>query len=213
MMAIGCVGLGAGVLMACTGSEPTAPAYRITTVDCAGHEGGFAAAVAVDDHLLATAAHAVASTQSVRVFSPAGDEVAASVAYLDTTTDVALLRVDTALAPFLPFGQADIGDPVTIGTFVADAYAPRPGTVVDVADVTIDGEGQRAALQLDATIATGDSGAGVFVGGELVGVIFARSEADNGMVWAVAASEVSAALRSVESGAVSAPIACPPQTP
>jgi trypsin-like peptidase len=64
--------------------------------------------------------------------------------------------------------------------------AGRPATVVRRIAARIDGAPPRPALELRATISTGDSGAPVVTrGGSVAGVVFARSNARPGTAYAV----------------------------
>ena len=105
----------------------------------------------------------------------------ASVARVDRRNDLALLSVPGIRGPAPRFGGSD-----------ATTVLGRPAPIVRRIRASVDGGPRRAALELRAQVAVGDSGAPVVTAnGRIAGVVFARSRTRD-VAYAVDASAVAA---------------------
>jgi hypothetical protein len=180
-------------------TEPTEPAsavFRVDVVACDGNHLQRATAVAVAGDLAATVAHTFSSARSFELIDHAGQARAATIVLLDPGRDVALLRLDDATAPSLLLGRGEDGGSVELIAAAADGtFTTKPAVILRHVDATLDGEGDRAALELEAEIEPGDSGAPLIDGeGRVVGIVFAAARSSEPRGWGIAASEVEDAL-------------------
>lgn len=168
--------------------------YTVRTTVCGTSNRQRAVAVAVGPTTVATVAHVFATTDTFTIESPGGAPVGAELAWLDPGRDLALLDLERPVDAWLEPGDAADGDEVTIVTVAEEAVTTARARVVRHVSATLDGEGERAALELAATVIRGQSGSPlVAADGRLVGLVFAASRGDE-RGWALAASEVTAAL-------------------
>lgn len=154
----------------CGGAADPRP-LRVT-VDAGGLARETATGVPAGPGRVLTVAHVLDGARSVRVGSRA-----ARVVSVDRRLDVAVLRVAGVEAPRVRCARG--GDVVRVH-LLAGAVNAR---VLRRVTATLDGA-SRPALELDAQVAPGDSGAPVTdTRGRLVGLVFARG---SGSAWAVA---------------------------
>jgi S1-C subfamily serine protease len=179
--------------------DPESRAVTLRTTACGDASGTTGSGVQLDDRLALTAAHVVAGADEVFL----GDDAAEGhVVLLDPTRDLALLEFDGDEIAEVELGEVEAGDPVRIvggsasGT-VAATVARR--VVMDIDDVRAATRSERVGYELDALIAGGDSGAGVYApDGALVGIVFAVPTERDGATFAVGAAEIGAVLESGE---------------
>ena len=185
--------------------RPDAAVVRFEVDPCQGNHELTATGVAVAGDTIATVAHAF---DGARRFTVLADDRprAASIVWLDEERDLALVQVGETPLPWLPLGVGEDGDQVDIVTFDEVGSATREATIVQHVNATLDGQGERAAIEVEADVNRGDSGAPVVnAGGEVVGMIFATvRDAPRG--WAIAASEIEAAL--AQHTATTIPLSC-----
>lgn len=151
-----------------------------------------ATGVALKGGWIATVAH---SFSGVASYSVVGRD--AELVYLDLEKDLALLWGEP---PEDDFSITLADDPAVRNARVVSYPTPDdpaqvfPVEVLRLANVTLDGEGRRKALEIVADINPGDSGSPmVNADGELIGIVFATARgADSG--WAISVEEVIAAL-------------------
>jgi S1-C subfamily serine protease len=183
--------LGAG----CENSRsPSRAAPRVVSVLGTGSER--ATAFAVAPGRLVTVAHAVPPEAAVRVQAGRRRPFRARVLTRDVRTDLAVLAAPRVRGPVLETATAGNEDGVRLlvlrGARVASveaavrrairAHVRAPGATRPLT---------RPALDLDAHLRAGDSGAPVLTqSGELAGVVFARSRNDPNTAYAVAAQAV-----------------------
>jgi S1-C subfamily serine protease len=161
-----------------------------------------ATGISLADGWIATVAH---SFDGIEAFRVEGRDLA--LVYLDLDTDVALLFESDAVGPHLTLATDVDPGPARMVTY------PRPDNppeitaieVLRLADVTLDGQGRRRALELEADINPGDSGSAVVNdSGEVIGMIFANSRGlDSG--WAISADEIATALKLADTDEVEPP--------
>lgn len=182
--------------------------HRVRVEQCASPENQWTTAVAVGPDTVATVAHSLTSAEAITAFDATGTERSATIVYLDEAKDVAILRLAGDAGPVLPIVAPASSGPVVVASF-ADEDGPtrQPSEILELVDATLDGEGRRRAIKLDAEIGPGDSGAPVVNDdGEVVGMIFATAR-DRRIGWAIAGTELIAAID--ELGATT-PEALPP---
>jgi S1-C subfamily serine protease len=185
-LALGALVVGAG---ACgSSSRPRPPAAHIVRVAASGCSlaDEVATGVVVADGLVLTAAHGLRGAREVRV-----DDRPARVVRLDRRTDAAIVAVPgldgaVVVAPAAGRGAVSVG--LRGGAQPAEVRRVITADVDEPADSTAY---RREALELDAAIAPGDSGAPVLDrDGRLVGMVFATSRGTDRTAYAVAASEL-----------------------
>jgi len=183
--------LAAFTLLGC--GESDSPPPRVISVLGAGSER--ATGVVVGPGRVVTVAHAVADGVPVRTSSGR-----ARVLRRDVRADLALLSVDGLRAPTLETAAVKGGDSVRL-FLIRDGRVARTSATVRRAiraHVSAPGASRvltRPALELDARLRAGDSGAPVLTeDGSLAGVLFARSRRDGSTAYAVDAEAVETLL-------------------
>jgi S1-C subfamily serine protease len=123
-----------------------------------------------------TVAHVLGHAATVTLRAPDGSASAAAVEGIDAAADLAVLRATgRSGAPAPPVG----GIRAIVrrgGHAVALPVRVRRRITATVRDATTGRTRTRHALELDADVRAGDSGAPVVAPGRLLGVIFARSQ-------------------------------------
>ncbi len=164
-----------------------------------GQESG--SGVVVERGLVLTAAHVVAGADAIEVVQGERRGVAVVVGF-DPEMDLAYLSVDGLLGSPMTVGSDDVdeGDEgvayvVRDGVVVAEPVRIRRRVQIRTEDIYIEGETLRPGFELDATIETGDSGGAVVVGGEVVGIIWARSRKFDERAYAIDPTRAGARLR------------------
>lgn len=157
-----------------------------------------ATAVAVAPDLLATVAHSFDDAVELSMVDANGEEVTGEVIYLDQAKDLALLRLEVPAANTLELGEPEDSGAVEIATYGESAGpSTRDAEIVELVQATLDGEGPRSAIRLEAEINPGDSGAPVVdAEGLMVGMVFATVRGQE-RGWAVSAVEISDALSDI----------------
>ena len=166
--------------------------------------------VAIGPDLVLTAAHVVAGEERTAVIRPDGSSILATVVAFDAARDVAVLRVPGLGLPFLRTGTARVGDLVGIPGHpqggplrIADARIAERITATG-RDIYDRQDTRRDVLVLAATLAPGDSGAGlVSTDGRLVGLAFAIDPDSATTAYAVSDAEFAPVVRRAGSRAVS----------
>ena len=184
------------LVIGCSGTDRAGgDVYRVEIEACAGVSHQRATAMAVGADLVATAAHTFEAARGAVLRTVDGDEVAAEIVYLDLERDVALLSIDGTSEQVFDLADAEVDTAVTIPTYAdPEGVVVKEATVLRSVSATLDGEGERRAVELAATIDQGDSGAPVVNGdGRAVGMVFASSRQDD-RGWAIAATELEAAM-------------------
>jgi len=160
-----------------------------------------ATAVVVEDGLLLTVAHAIAGAEEdLKVIGLDGTERPALVVAFDPERDLALLEVDgfheriEMAAP-----EADSGGTIAaVGSDLAIEGIPYRILRLVTArsgDIYNEGEVLREALEIEARVSPGDSGAPLLDrNGAMVGLLFAGSEGVEDSAWALHVSENEAFL-------------------
>jgi S1-C subfamily serine protease len=176
--------------------------YKIESAGCGGIVDG--SGFPVDPHIVITAAHVIAGTGDTHVISSDGDTFAAVPIYLNTSIDVAVLRVSNMPRDDLriasgsaPRGEdgAAIGYPGG-GRRVISPARVRARTEAVGRDIYSRRLTSREIYVLRARVRQGNSG-GPFVDtrGRVRGMIFAASESEPDESYALAENELQTAVQ------------------
>ena len=187
-------------LAGCVADDPIdlqAVVLRVSLDSCRPSVENRATAVSIGDGLALTVAHSFDEARAVRVVGIGGVEVGAEVVMLDRDRDIAVLAFDRdAFGPMAAQGlemRSDADDPLDEARVVIhrlDATFVEPVTILRRASVTLDGEGRREGIEIDAEIERGDSGAPIVDDeGRIIAMVFATSRTGQ-TAWTIAASEL-----------------------
>lgn len=161
-------------------AAPRPPTLLALTAGAAGPGREVATAFVSGDGRAVTVAHAVAGQRPVVV---AGRR--AGVLRTDARFDLAVLRVPDVRAPAVRTARARAGQRVRVSVLRDGEPRLLPATVRRTITARI-GRHTRPALELDATVLRGDSGAPVLdEQGRVVGVVFAQSATGPDRAYAV----------------------------
>ena len=154
-----------------------------------------------------TNAHVVSGSSSVQVTLPNGSTVAGTVYGVSSTTDLAIVKVDTTgltAATLGSSGALSVGDTVVaigdpLGEFSDSASA---GIVSGLnRDITVEGESLTGLIQTDAAVNGGNSGGPLIdASGNVVGVVTATSGTAQGIAFAIPISAATSMIQAALSG-------------
>ena len=152
------------------------------------------AGLMVADGKIATVAHVVAGATSVDVRGAHGSRPA-TVVYFDPVFDVAVLKVDPAVASPISIGSAAAGDDGNVIVYRDDGPTELPARVerpvkIRTADIYGEGKHLRPGYELSLDIKAGDSGAAVVVDHRAVALVWATSRQAERRAWAMSTSLV-----------------------
>ncbi|HEX7439764.1 MAG TPA: Do family serine endopeptidase [Caldimonas sp.] len=144
------------------------------------------------DGLILTNAHVVREAKDVTVKLSDRREFSAKVLGIDTTTDIAVLRIDAKDLPTVRLGDArqlEVGDPVlAIGAPYGLEQSATQG-IVSAKGRSLPGDAVVPFIQTDAAVNPGNSGGPLFDGsGAVVGInaqIYSRSGGFQGLSFAI----------------------------
>lgn len=150
--------------------------------------------------IVVTNAHVVAGESRTHLVERSGRRVDATVVHFDPDRDLAILRADVRAGP-LPITGADVGDVGAVlghpggGPLEVSPFEVREQVTAVGRDLYDRKQTRREVLILASDLAPGDSGAAL-VGpdGSVVGVAFAIAPDRPGTAYALATSELRAAL-------------------
>ena len=186
------------VLAASCGSESKSPVGNIAdsavqvVADGCKTADVHGAGLMVADGRIATVAHVVAGAQRIEVRGKHGTGDA-TVVFFDPVLDVAVLKVDPALATPIAIGTATRGQQGNVIVYRDDAPVELPVGIqrlVDIRTADIYGQGThiRPGYELNLDIRPGDSGAVVVVDDKAVALVWATSRQAEARAWAMRAS-------------------------
>jgi S1-C subfamily serine protease len=199
--------VGAAAPLGCDGSRMRGPSTRAVLVALgdSGRPGQIATGFAVGSGRVVTVAHLLEAADGASVQVRDGSRwLPARVVRRDRRTDLALLGVSGLRAGRVRLGSADGG---SVRLLVAARNGPlgrpderpakiRRSIVANMETPGGDASLRRPALELAARASAGDSGAAVVTpGGEVVGVLFARSRRRAATAYAVDARALRPLLR------------------
>jgi hypothetical protein len=167
---------------------------RGPTVVAVGEAPRVATGFTVAPGRVVTVGH-VLDAGTVTVRGPDGTPRTGTVIRRDERLDLAVVAV-----PGLPGGPAPLGAGTRVLVRRDGAIAALPATVIRRIDARVRQAGtarvaRRPAVELDARVAAGDSGAPVVHDGRVTGIVFARSSRDAGVAYAVDAVVLGALVR------------------
>src|SRR4051794_4865473 len=178
LVAAGLLALGCG-----SGGPPRPSPPQVLDV---ASRGEHATAFVTGDGRAVTVAHALHGARTVRVTAPGGRPRRARVLSSDARLDLAVLAVPGVRATVRAAG-ARAGAAARVIVLRQGAAATLAATVRRPIGARLDGGPVRPALELDAAIQPGDSGAPVLDGdGRVVGVVFAVASDRERLAYAVA---------------------------
>jgi S1-C subfamily serine protease len=181
-------------------TAPTSPAVLAVTITESSGMTSSATAFAAGDGRAVTVAHAIAG-HAVLVAAPGGPARRARVVATDARLDLAVLEVPGLKAPALQVAPPRAGEGTSVLVMRGGRSQPLRATVRRVITARVrDAPGAavrvRPALELDAAVMQGDSGAPVLDGaGRVVGVVFAQSSDRDDRTYALDARAVPSAAR------------------
>lgn len=188
--------LATATIVAGCAADPPSAVVGLQVVGCSPHpEVGSGMVVevdGVDEPLVLTAAHVVKGAREITVSRGEVRGTATIVAF-DPDMDLAYLAVEGIETRF----PRSVDSAAVDGGERGIAYVVRDGEVVSLPltvarrvqirteDVYIEGETLRPGYELAVDIDAGDSGGAVVVGGDVVGVVWARSRRDTERAYAI----------------------------
>ena len=185
----------------CGDTPATAPAERavsLETTACGHASMTSGAGIIVDDGWVLASAHVVSGAGDVTVSGGCGSG-AADVVVFSAASDLALLRVPAVEAEPVQIATAQAGQQVVLAG-AGPSTTPTTASILRPVDVRIEAvrstdRVSRLGYEIDTRVALGDSGGGVFdVDGNLVGVIFGRTQATADRSFVVRHEEIRALL-------------------
>jgi len=192
---------------------PEERAVRLATTGCGDAADRVGSGIAVADGVIVTAAHLVARADAIEVEIGGDAAQRASLRYIDTQVDVAVL---TTVPNGFPTVRTWVAAAGGTGDIVGGATSGTVPYVIErVVDISIEEvlgteRFNRIGYDLEAPTARGDSGAGVYDDrNRLIGMVFAVSEED-GSTWATATSEIEPVIEAAAQAATT--LVCDPET-
>lgn len=134
-----------------------------------------------EDGYILTCAHVVNGASNITVQLSDDTEYTASVVGLDTSTDVAVLKIEATGLSAATLGDSDTLAVGELAVAVGNPLGTLSGTVtngiISAVNRSVEVESNEMSLiQTDAAISPGNSGGGLFNGqGELIGIVNAKS--------------------------------------
>jgi S1-C subfamily serine protease len=171
------------ILLTACAADPPGAVVGISVTGCppdTAHGTG----VVIEPGLVLASAHVLKGARDIAVETAAGSTTGEIVAF-DPEMDLALIRLPSASPPQIDLavdarrrldrGQAGQAYVFRDGSVqVIDVRVMRPITI-RTEDIYIEGETMRPGFELEAVIQAGDSGGPVVINGEVVAVVWARS--------------------------------------
>lgn len=144
---------------------------------------------------IATVAHVVAGAKSVEVRGLHGT-ADATIVYFDPILDLAVLKVESAVATPVSIGDASPGDSGEVVVYRDEGPVELPVEVqrlvnIRTADIYGKGTHVRPGYELTLDIRAGDSGAVVVIDNHAVALVWATSRQAAARAWAMRASLLS----------------------
>lgn len=162
----------------------------------------FGSGVIIDDRGYAiTNAHVVGNNTSATVILWDGTELVGTVHALDTTNDLAILKLPTGraykelrLSPSSDLMHAE--RVIAVGNPFGYLRTTTTGSISGLdREVSMDGNKMKGLIQIDAPINPGNSGGPVLnINGELIGIVVAVREGANGIAFAIPSDNVARVL-------------------
>ena len=174
-------------------TSPDERSVSIRTTGCGHVSKTKGSGVAVGGDIVVTVAHVVIGASTVHVTTPDAKEHPGAIVALDTHRDLALVWVPdldlppVAIADSRAAGMALIVGGARSGTVEADIRRHVPVVIEEVGGLE---RYQRDGYEVEAATGRGDSGAGLYEGNSLLGVVFATAADDDRTTWVTAGTEI-----------------------
>ncbi len=168
-------------------------------------EGAGSGVIISADGYIVTNNHVVSGASKVTVRTKSGDSFTASVKGTDSTSDVALLKVEASGLTPVVIGDSStlkVGDTsVVIGNPLGQLGGTVTTGIISALDREIEISGSKMnLLQTDAAINPGNSGGGMFnSNGELVGIVVAKSSGESieGLGFAIPVNDITNVIQDI----------------
>lgn len=181
------------------GADALAGTVRLDISSCLENQDVIAGGVFVGPDLVVTVAHSFTNTRRIDVASTDGRSQPGRLVWIDRDRDLALVTVRGLQAEWLALGDADDGsDAEVIVIDLDDEVAVKPARILRHVTASLDGEGARAAIEIEAEIVKGDSGAPLISSdGAVAGIVFATVRGAD-RAWVIGSSEIENALGALD---------------
>jgi len=168
--------------------------------------------VVADDRVV-TNAHVVAGVDSPLVELPGRPAREGRVVYFDPVDDIAVLSVDQLDAAALPISSTlSVGSPAVIqgypggGPFTSGSAQVLSEGTVPVPDIYDTGSSERDIYAIAGIVRPGNSGGPLLTtSGQVAGIVFARSDTDDDVGYAMTPAELQPVM--AQMGSLSTPVA------
>ncbi|WP_394685123.1 MarP family serine protease [uncultured Microbacterium sp.] len=167
----------------------------------------------VADGRVVTNAHVVAGVDTPLVELPGRPAREGRVVYFDPVDDIAVISVDQLNAASLPIAQTlAVGSPAVVqgypggGPFTSGSAQILSEGTVPVPDIYDDSSAPRDIYALAGVVRPGNSGGPLLTtSGQVAGIVFARSDTDDNVGYAMTPAELEPVM--AQMGSLSAPVA------
>lgn len=167
----------------------------------------------VADGRVVTNAHVVAGVDAPLVELPGRPAREGRVVYFDPVDDIAVISVDQLDAASLPIAQTlAVGSPAVVqgypggGPFTSGSAQILSEGTVPVPDIYDDSSAPRDIYALAGIVRPGNSGGPLLTtSGQVAGIVFARSDTDDNVGYAMTPAELEPVM--AQMGSLSAPVA------
>lgn len=182
--------------------EARGAALRLHLDNCRQGIGNRATAASIGDGLALTVAHSFDEVSGFEVVDSEGASTEGQVVFRDRDRDIAVIsfdadRLSDVVQRGLELGIDSDAETLTVLYHREDGVFTAPTTVLRRVTASLDGVGDRAAIEIEADIQPGDSGAAVVDDeGRIAGLVFASSRVGE-RGWVVAVSELTGVLASL----------------
>ncbi len=161
-------------------------------------QGAGSGVIITNDGYIITNNHVIDGANKINVRLKNGETYEAKLIGTDSTTDIAVIKVETKSLVPVTFGDSDQLEVGELAVAIGNPLGQLGGTVTDGIisaldrEITIDGESMNL-LQTNAAINPGNSGGGLFNdAGQFIGLVVAKSSGSDieGLGFAIPANEV-----------------------
>lgn len=150
--------------------------------------------------LVVTSAHTVAGAEAITV-ERLTQQSEVELLAIDPERDVAVLSAPRWAEPGRPLAPPRIGESARLAVWNPDESISVSATAitrllrVTIEDIYVQGEHERGAFEIEASVIPGDSGGPVVADdGSVFGIVYARSRARGGVAFAVSATDITEVL-------------------
>lgn len=168
-------------------------------------EGAGSGVIISNDGYIITNNHVISNASKINVRTKAGQTYTASLKGTDSTSDIALLKIDAKDLSPVTIGDSSnlkVGDmAIAIGNPLGQLGGTVTAGIISALDreITINGT-KMNLLQTDAAINPGNSGGGLFnSNGELIGIVSAKSSGESieGLGFAIPVNDITNVIKDI----------------